>query len=136
MSCLSCVGPPVQGEAVRMVRQQAGERSMEEVQDLLEDGANLLPADCSTCLHGRPFFHTLLPDIDAAAASQESTESLPDLADGLERGGRCTSKESLSGNDSLGEGAEKSKEGWEMKWTLGEDSMDQVMSLDDLMDSE
>lgn len=119
-----------------MVRQQAGERSVEEVQDLLEEGARLLPADSSTCLHGRPFFHTLLPDIDAAAASQESTESLPDLADGLERGRRCTSRESPSGNDSLGEGVEKSKEGWEMKWMFGDDSMDQVMSLDDLMDSE
>ena len=116
-----------------MVRQQTGERSMEDVQDLLEEGASFLPDDCSTCLHDRPFFHTLLPDIDSATASQESVESLPHSGDGLESGRQCTSTESQSDDDSFFYGKCEEDCG---ETKHDDDGMEQVMSLDDLMDSE
>ena len=107
---------------------------MEDVQDLLEEAARCLPADCSTCLHDRPFFHTLLPDIDSAMASQ-SQESLatppPQTAGGSERKRRHSSREGGSEGDSEVRGLGRGRGGGHQG---DDDSMDQVMCLDDLMD--
>ncbi|XP_076467800.1 PMS1 protein homolog 1-like isoform X2 [Babylonia areolata] len=128
-SSLACCRPLkvinyLKGEAVRMVRQQAGERTAEDVQDLLEESAGLLPSSCRGCLHDRPFFHTLLTDIDSALPSEECAADSPVSQTQTEE--EVVEEEGVGGvgKDESGGGGGGG----------GVVSFDQLMSLDDLMD--
>ena len=62
----------MQGEAVQRVRGYTGERSKQDVQELL-DIMKHLPGTSSVCLHRRPIFHSLSPNIDIAVTSPMNT---------------------------------------------------------------
>ncbi|XP_025093375.1 PMS1 protein homolog 1-like isoform X2 [Pomacea canaliculata] len=61
----------LKGEAVRMARNQMQEKSLQDVQELL-DQASHLPLDQDACLHNRPFYHRLLLDYKFAVHSHET----------------------------------------------------------------
>ncbi|XP_041366983.1 PMS1 protein homolog 1-like [Gigantopelta aegis] len=49
----------LKSEAVRMARQSPAQRTKEDMAAMLSEMDETLPADCSTCLHNKPFFHKL-----------------------------------------------------------------------------
>ncbi|KAL8617671.1 hypothetical protein ACOMHN_064925 [Nucella lapillus] len=122
----------LKGEAVRMVRQQAGERSAGDIQDLVEESGGVLPPTCHTCLHGRPFFHRLLPDLHSALLAPHCAHTPPHVEDGggegvgVEEGGGVGVEDiAMAGGGRDLRSDDKSGDGGEF---------DQMLSLDDLMD--
>lgn len=104
-----------------MARQQLAERSPEEVEELLAQAASFLPATCKTCLHDKPFFHTLLTDLSAICAAHETENNTSVHCASI-----CTTPETET--DSCMESKDASVDGMS--------ALDHMMCLDDLMDSD